>query len=51
MKMRAKEMKAKDQWIIKSNDHQQGEAYLGRLQFDEGLKRNCQEFYSPLKND
>jgi hypothetical protein len=47
--MRAKVKVAKDKWIMKHNEHQHTELYLGRLKFEEELKRSCGEFYSSLK--
>ncbi len=49
-KMRAKFAPAKVKWIIKCNERQQAELYVGRLTFEEELKRSCGEFYLSLKS-
>jgi hypothetical protein len=41
---------AKEEWIMKRNEHRQAELYLGKLPFHEELKRSCREFYSSLKS-
>jgi hypothetical protein len=48
--MRANIIHAKKNWIMKCNEHQQAELYLGRLTFDKELKRSCGEFYSSLNS-
>jgi hypothetical protein len=49
-KMRAKVSHAKEKWIMKRNERQQAELYLGRLTFHKELKRSCSEFYSSLRS-
>jgi len=49
-KMKALVVHAKENWIIKWNEHRQAELYLGKLKFDEELKRSCGEGYSSLKS-
>ena len=49
-KKKALAVLAKENWIIKRNERRRAELYLGRLKFDEELKRSCSEFYSSLKS-
>ncbi len=49
-KMKTLVVHAKENWIIKQNEHWRAELYLGRLKIDEELKRCCGEFYSSLKS-
>jgi hypothetical protein len=49
-KMKALVVHAKENWITKWNEDQRAELYLGKLKFDEELKRSCGEFYSSLKS-
>ena len=49
-RLKEKVKEAKEHWIMKRNGRQQSELYLGRLTFDQELKRSCGEFYSSLKN-
>jgi hypothetical protein len=49
-KMKALVVYAKEKWMMKHNDHQQAELYLGKLPFHEELKRSCCKFYSSLRS-
>ncbi len=39
--MKANIIHAKEKWIMWHNEHRQAELYLGKLTFDEELKRSC----------
>ncbi len=49
-RLKEKVKEAKEHKIMKRNSQQQSDLYLGRLTFNQELKRSCGEFYSSLKN-